>query len=169
MKRNEKGEEDQLSFSEVRKRYDDLSKRSGFKAQLGKRIGVPDDLVMVPAFYNLFPGITPSEWHYRAAFIVPFLRHNESGPTLGAYIGDQERLKKAGNLERRILQIARAAPQQDIVYLRRLLMRFDEPAVNWNTSGLAQFFSLDEKKNSNGKKILVEQYFIARHRAGKGE
>jgi len=170
MKSDEGSGKDHFSFSEVRKRYEDLSKRSsGFKAQLGKRIGVPDDLAMVPAFYRLFPGITPTDWHYRAAFVVPFLRHSDSGPSLGAYIGELERSKKIGSVERRVLQIARAVPQHDIVYLRRLLMRFDEPAVNWNKSGLAQFLSVDEEKNARGKKALVEHYFIARNRAGKGE
>jgi len=154
-------------FSEVRKRYEKLSR--GDQAQLGKRIGSPEDLTMVPGFYKLFPGTTPSEWHCRVAFIVPFIRHSEAGTTLGEYISAQERLKKAGNLERRILQIARAIPPQDIVYLRRLLMQFDDPVINWNKSGLAQFFSADEEKNNNGKKKLVEQYFIARHSAGKGE
>lgn len=155
------------NFAEVRNRYEKLSR--GDQAQLGKRIGSPDDLALLPAFYKLFPGISPSDWYYRMAFIIPFLRHSEKGATLGEYIGNQERLKKAGNLERRILQIARATPHQDIIYLRRLLMRFEEPAVNWNKSGFAQFFSTDEEKNTNGKKKFVEQYFIARHNAGKGE
>jgi len=165
-----KGSDGLPAFAEVRKRYEDISKRSpGFKAQLGKRIGSPDDLSMVPGFYRLFPGISPSEWHYRAAFIVPFLRHSDKEPGLGEFIGEQERLNKVGSLERRILQIARAAPHQDIIYLRRLLMRFNEPAINWHRSGLAQFFSIEDEKNAIGKKILVEQYFVARHKAGKGE
>lgn len=155
-------------FAELRKRYEKLSR--GEQAQLGKRIGSPVDLAMVPAFYKLFPGVTPSDWHYRAAFLIPFIRHSDAGPLLGEYIGVQERLKKTGNLERRVLQVARAMHQQDkdVIYLRRLLMRFGEPAINWNKSGLAQFFSIDDDKNSNGKKNLIEQYFIARH-AGKGE
>ncbi len=153
-------------FVEVRNRYEKLSR--GNQAQLGKRIGSPEDLAMVPAFYKLFPGLAPSEWHFRAAFIVPFIRHSDAKPALGEYIGQQERIKKAGNLERRVLQIARATPHQDIIYLRRLLMRFDEPAINWNKSGLAQFFSIDEEKNTKGKKKFIEHYFIARH-AGKGE
>lgn len=163
MTQNEK-EGDLSNFAKVRKRYEQFSR--GDKAQLGKRIGTPEDLAMVPAFYRLFPGIQPSEWHYRAAFLAPFIRHSDVGPTLGEYIGEQERLKKVGTLERRVLQVARASPPQDIVYLRRLLMRFDEPAVNW--SGLAKFFSVDEKKNAEGKRKFVEQYFISRH-TGKEE
>jgi hypothetical protein len=99
---------------------------------------------------------------------VPFIRYSDAGPALGKFLADQERLKKTGNLERRVVQVARAIPHQDVIYLRRLLMRFDEPAISWKESGLAQFFSVDEDKNANGKKKLVEQYFIARH-AGKGE
>lgn len=153
-------------FAEVRRRYEKFS--PGDKAQIGKRIGLPEDLVMVPAFYKLFPGIQPSKWHYRTAFLVPFIRHSDVGPTLGEYIGEQERLKKVGSLEQRVLQVVRANPPQDMVYLRRLLMRFDEPAVNWVKSGLAKFFSEDEEKNAEGKKRFVEQYFISRY-TGKEE
>jgi CRISPR system Cascade subunit CasB len=153
-------------FADVRKKYEQLSR--GDQAQLGKRIGSPQDLAMIPAFYKLFPGIAPSEWHYRAAFISPFLRHSDTGPSLGKFVADQEYLKKTGNLERRVLQIARAIPPQDIIYLRRLMIRFNEPLINWNESGLAQFFSVDEEKNAIGKKKFIEQYFISRY-AGKGE
>jgi len=156
-----------LDFVKVRERYEKLSR--GDQAQLGKRIGLPDDLAMIPAFYKIFPGDTPSEWHYRVAFIAPFIRHSDTGPELGKYIGTLERSGKVGNLERRVLQIARAIPPQDIIYLRRLLMRFDEPAINWNKSGLAKLFSIDEEKNTEGKKKFIEQYFIVRHSAEKGE
>ena len=153
-------------FSALRERYEKLSR--GDQAQLGKRIGAPEDLAMVPSFYKLFPGITPSAWHHRTCFIVPFIRNSNDAPTLGSFIAGQEHLKKTGNLERRILQIARAVPDQDVIYLRRLLMRFNEPVINWAESGLAQFLSVDEEKNGNGKRKLIEQYFVARH-AGKGE
>jgi CRISPR system Cascade subunit CasB len=162
----------QTDFGAVRSRYEKLAAQSsGFAAQLGKRIGSPDDLALVPAFYKLFPGDNPTRWHYRAAFIVPFLKHSENAQSLGEYIGTQERMKKVGSCEKRILQIARARPENnaDIIYLRRLLIMLKEPAVNWNYSGLSQIFSGDEEKNGIGKKKFVEQYFIARENAGKGE
>ncbi len=161
MTQNEKGG-GLPNFAEVRKRYEKFS--PGNKAQIGKRIGTPEDLAMIPAFYKLFPGIQPSEWHYRVAFLVPFIRYSDVGPTLGEYIGEQERLKKVGGLEKRVLQVARASSPQDMVYLRRLLMRFDEPAVNWVKSGLAKLFSVNEEKNAEGKKRFVEQYFISRYK-----
>ncbi|HDY76099.1 MAG TPA: hypothetical protein ENH49_06200, partial [Candidatus Marinimicrobia bacterium] len=56
-------------FAEVRKRYEKFS--PGDRAQLGKRIGLPEDLALVPAFYKLFPGIQhSSEWHFRVAFLI---------------------------------------------------------------------------------------------------
>jgi CRISPR system Cascade subunit CasB len=165
MTQTEKKSGNSPDFEEIRKRYEKLSR--GDQAQIGKRIGSPEDLALVPAFYKLFPGISPSEWHYRAAFLVPFIRNSSSAPTMGRFIAEQERLKNTGNLERRVLQVARARPHQDVVYMRRLLMRFDEPTINWMESGLAQFFSVDKEKNTNGKKKFIEQYFIARH-AEKG-
>jgi len=167
MTQSTKESESQPDFAKVRERYERFSR--GDQAQIGKRIGLPDDLAMMPAFYKLFPGVTPSEWHYRAAFLVPFIRHSNTSPELGKYIGMLERSGKIGNLEKRVLQIARATPPQDVIYLRRLLMRFDEPAINWNKSGLAKLFSIAAEKNSEGKKKFIEQYFIARYSAEKGE
>jgi len=167
MTQSPKEDESLLDFAKIRKKYEKLSR--GDQAQLGKRIGLPDDLAMMPAFYKLFPGIAPSKWHYRVAFIVPFIRHSDTSPELGKYIGMLERSGKIGNIERRVLQIARATPPQDVIYLKRLLMRFDEPAINWNKSGLAKLFSENPAKNSEGKKKFIEQYFIGRHSAEKGE
>lgn len=157
-----------VDFGTIRHRYEKLSKHiPGFASQLGKRIGSPEDLTMVPAFYRLFPGVMPSPWHERLAFILPFLRHSETGTSLGEFLGSH---RKANSLERRVLQIARAGSKNhsDVVYLRRLLMRFEEPAVNWGKSGLASLLSTDKEKNLRGKKQLVEHYFVARHTTGKG-
>jgi CRISPR system Cascade subunit CasB len=156
-----------FNLAKVRERYEKLSR--GDQAQIGKRIGSPDELAMIPAFYKLFPGVSPSSWHYRVGFITPFVRYSEESPGLGKFIGNMERSGTVGNMEKRILQVARALPPQDIIYLRRLLIRFNEPAINWDKSGFAKLFSTDEKKNSEGKKKLVEQYFIARYSGDKEE
>lgn len=160
-----------FDFKEIRDRYERFSKVStGFKAQLGKRISSPKDLSFIPAFYKLFPSVNPTDWHYRVAFIVPYIRYSDEGPTLGGFLGLQDRHNK-GNLEKRVLQIVRAnhVNNLDVIYLRRLLMRFDIPAINWNKSNLQQFFSIDDHKNSNGKKTFIEQYFVAREYAEKEE
>lgn len=158
-----------FNFAKIRARYEKLNR--GDQAQLGKRIGSPDELAMIPVFYKLFSDIKPSDWHLRAAFILPFVRYSNEAPSFGEYLGTMEKTGKIGNIEKRVLQIARSSPQQDMdmIYLRRLLMRFDIPAVNWDKSGFAKLFSTEDLKNKEGKKRLLEQYFIARFSGGKGE
>jgi len=144
-------------FAEVRKRYEKLSR--GDQAQLGKRIGSPEDVSMVPAFYKLFPGIVPNERYRQVAFILPWCKHQTGAKNLGAQLADQ-------NInEKRLFQVMRSEPPNDLIYLRRLLQRL-ELAVDWGTLGKSIFFWND---NDIAKRQLIEQYFIARHTTGKGE
>ena len=143
-------------FAEVRKRYEKLSR--GDQAQLGKRIGSPEDLAMIPAFYKLFPGITPNERYRQVAFILPWCKHRDGGKSLGA------QLAIADINEKRLFQVVRSESPNDLIYLRRLIQR-SELTVNWNELGKSLFFWND---NEIAKRQLIEQYFIARH-AGKGE
>lgn len=143
-------------FADVKNRYEKLSK--GDQAQLGKRIGSPEDLVMVPPLYKLFPGITPNERHRQVAFFLPFCKHRENGKSLGT------QLASAGINEKRLFQVVRSETPNDLIYLRRLVQRL-ELTVNWNELGKALFFWND---NEIAKRQLVEQFFITRH-AAKGE
>ncbi|MBN1757922.1 MAG: hypothetical protein JW863_06375 [Chitinispirillaceae bacterium] len=163
---------DKTALAEIPVHFASLAAQSsGFKAQLGKRISNPEDLVMVPALYKLFPGITPTKWHLRIAFVVPFLKHSNTDktPALGTFIGILDR--QTSHLEKRVLQFARAGitDHSDMIYLRRLLIYLKEPTVNWNAPGFGSLFSINEEKNEFGKKLFVEQYFIARENTGKGE
>jgi len=145
------------NFIEVRKRFEKLSR--GDQAQLGKHIGEPDDLVMVPAYYKLFPGITPNERYRQVAFILPWCRHSDSAKHLGS-------LFAAENInEKRLFQVVRAEAPNDLIYLRRLIQR-KEFTVDWNSLGKVLFFWND---NDIAKRQLVEQYFIARYSTAKGE
>jgi CRISPR type I-E-associated protein CasB/Cse2 len=143
-------------FAEVRKRYEKLSR--GDQAQLGKRIGSPEDLSLVPALYKLFPGIAPHERYRQVAFILPWCKHQEGGKSLGS------QLAGADINEKRLFQVVRSDAPNDLIYLRRLIQRTDF-SVNWKDLGRSLFFWND---NEIAKRQLVEQFFITRH-AAKGE
>lgn len=143
-------------FAEVRKRYEKLSR--GDQAQIGKRIASPDDLSMIPAFYKLFPGITPNERYRQVAFILPWCKHGASSKSLGA------QLAKENINEKRLFQVVRSESPNDLIYLRRLIQRL-ELTVDWSEFGKNLFFWND---NEIAKRNLIEQYYIARN-AGKGE
>ena len=144
-------------FAEARKRYEKFSR--GDQAQLGKRMGSPEDVSMVPAFYKLFPGIVPNERFRQVAFILPWCRHQDGAKSLGAQLANQ------GINEKRLFQVVRSEAPKDLIYLRRLLQRL-ELTVDWRALGKSVFFWSD---NDIAKRQLIEQYFIARHGAGKGE
>lgn len=151
-----KGKGELPDLVDLRKRFEKLSR--GDQAQLGKRIGTPDDLALVPAFYKLFPGITPNERYRQIAFILPWCKHHASGKSLGA------QLATANINEKRLFQVVRAETPNDLIYLRRLLQRLSL-VVDWAELGKSLFFWND---NEIAKRQLIEQYFITRH-AGKGE
>lgn len=144
-------------FVEARHRYEKMT--PGDRAQLGKRMGTADDLALVPAFYKLFPGVAPSHRHRQVAFLIPWCRHSGSAAPIGRAIAAK------GVNEKRLLQVVRSQSPSDLVYLRRLLQAA-EIVVDWSEFGKAVYFWND---NDIARRQLVEQYFIARHGAGKGE
>lgn len=144
-------------FAGVWQRYEKLSR--GDQSQLGKRIGSPDDLFMVPAFYKLFPGITPNERYRQVAFILPWCRHRDGAKHLGSLLAVE-------NInEKRIFQVVRSEFPNDLIYLRRLIQR-TEFTVNWKNFGKELFFWND---NDIAKRQLIEQYFVTRYSTKKGE
>jgi len=156
MTQHNRGSGNLPDFAEVRKRYEKLSR--GDQAQLGKRIGSPEDLSLVPALYKLFPGIAPHERYRQVAFILPWCKHQVGAKSLGS------QLAGADINEKRLFQVVRSEAPNDLIYLRRLIQR-TEFSVNWNDLGKSLFFWND---NEIAKRQLIEQFFIARH-AGKGE
>jgi CRISPR system Cascade subunit CasB len=143
-------------FAEVRKRYERFSR--GEQVQLGKRIGTPEDLVMIPAFYKLFPGIIPNQRHRQVAFILPYCKHFDDARSLGAHLATVK------TNEKRLFQVVRSESPTNLIYLRRLIQK-SEITVDWNRLGKSLFFWND---NEIAKREFIEEYFITRH-AGKGK
>jgi CRISPR system Cascade subunit CasB len=105
----------------------------GARAEL-RRAVEPDDLVLTPTLYRLFPGQKPDDRHLRLAFFLPCCKHADKAKPLG------EQLAEAEVAEARVLQLARPQTPLDVVQLRRLIdpvrhliavrvprMRGDEP------------------------------------------
>ena len=89
--------------------------KPGQKAEL-RRATAPDDLLLQPTLYRLFPGIRPGARQLRLAFLLPWVAHRSNAPSLGAQCA------QAGIREARLFQIALSDSPMDLVQLRRLII-----------------------------------------------
>ncbi|MDP3480681.1 MAG: type I-E CRISPR-associated protein Cse2/CasB [Desulfoprunum sp.] len=130
--------------------WEQLSK--GPKAEL-RRVGRPDELIEVPAFYRLFSGRATQEWeklaYQRLIFCLPCIKHTDDNVGLGKALA-----KGKGVSEKRLFQVIRSDAPNDMIQLRRILQMV-EPSANWpNTAKLLWYWS------ERSKRDLLEDYFI---------
>lgn len=139
----------QPDFVDLYRRYRRMAESDGgFRSQLGKRAGAPDELRMRPAFYKLFPGARPPSWAERIVFFLPFCSHADAAQPLGA------QLAAKGVSEARLFQVVRAEAPNDLIQLRRLVQHV-EPAIDWAEFGRLLYFW-----NDRAKRTLLEDFFI---------
>jgi len=119
---------------------------NGSKAEL-RRVAKPDDLVLIPAFYHLLPGIRTDKRWQRVVFFLPYITHAENGATLGKQL--------AGKVsEERLFQVLRSTSPNDLIQLRRLVKQVD-PVLDWQKLGAMLFYW-----NERAKRRLIEDYFL---------
>jgi len=128
--------------------------RPGQKAEL-RRVGTPGELIVTPAFYCLFSGVATQEWakqaYQRLIFCLPCIRHTDEDVGLGKALA-----KGKGVSEKRLFQVVRSAPPNDMIQLRRILQMV-APIVNWpKTATLLWYW------NERSKRDLLEEYFMNR-------
>lgn len=142
-----------FDYVELYRRYEQLAADDGeFRSQMGKRVGAPDELRERPAFYRLFPGQRPPESAERVAFVLPWCRHAADAPSVGHQIAEAGVAGKRGE---RMMQVYRAEYPNDVVMLRRLLIRMQKPPVDWARLGRTLSFWDD-----SDKRALLEDFFI---------
>lgn len=136
----------EIDFVELRQRYERLP--NGPKADL-RRLTEPDKVAEVAAAYRLLPGLELNAGLRRVLFCLPWVRHAEGAPPLGAV------LSKAGVGEKRLFQVVRSQSPGDIVQLRRLL-QWAEPVADWTLLGRQLRYWGDANKRR-----LLENYYLA--------
>lgn len=133
-------------FIDLWQRHERLPK--GPKADL-RRVASPDEVRLIAAGYQLFPGRPLTLGKLRLLFCLPWLRHKQDAGPLGAA------LAKAGIDEQRLFQIVRSEAPNDIVQLRRLLQRA-EPVVDAGVVGKQLLYW-----HESDKRRLLENYYLA--------
>ncbi len=123
--------------------------RPGPKAEL-RRVGKPDELIEVPAFYHLFSGRATQDWtkqaYERLIFCLPCIKHTEAEIGLGKALAQAD-----GAIEKRLFQVIRSNPPNDMIQLRRIL-KMVEPTLNWPRAANQLWYW-----NGRSKRDLLEE------------
>ena len=139
-------EKESPDFARLLEVYNSL--RPGPQAEL-RRIGTPDELIEVPAFYRLTRGFGSSQGIRRLAYCLPCLSHQSGGDSLG------KALAVAGVSEKRLFMVIRSQEPNDLIQLRRLLQQV-KPTVDFTrTAWLLLRWHQPEQKQK-----LLEDFFL---------
>ena len=144
------------------KKYFDTQLSPGQRKDL-KKANSPDDLALIPAYYQLIRNFIPTgKWSRerwsQAVYLMPYASHSEKSQNLGVL------LAKAGVREARLFQIIRSEFPNDFIQLRRILQQI-KPAVNWQHFGKQLFFWLDgQERHKQGwaKRQILEDYYLSK-------
>ncbi len=130
--------------------------QQGPKAEL-KRAVEPEDMIVVPAFYRLFSGRAGTEWEKQAfqrmIFCLPCITHTENNVKLGAALARGGKNGKPVG-EKRLFQVIRSSPPNDMIQLRRIL-KMVEPVANWPMTAKQLWYW-----NDRSKRDLLEDFFL---------
>lgn len=118
-----------------------------------RRTRKPDDLTEIPAFYRLYAGKVGSEWakqaYQRLIFCLPCINHTEEDIGLGKALARRKNVS-----EKRLFQVVRSGPPNDMIQLRRILQMV-EPQANWSKAAITLWYW-----NERSKRDLLEDYFM---------
>jgi len=128
-----------------------------------RKASCPDDLSLIPAYYQLIRDFIPAgKWSRERwsqfVYLMPYASHSEKSPTLGVL------LAKAGIREARLSQIIRSEYPNDFIQLRRILQQLNR-AVNWKDFGKQLFFWQDgQETHKQGwtKRQILEEYYLTK-------
>lgn len=121
--------------------------KPGPRAEL-RRVVEIQDLIEVPAFYQLLQGRKGESNLQRVIYCLPCIKHETDGDSLG------QALAKAKVSEKRLFTVIRSQAPNDLIQLRRLLQMAD-PVVDWTKAANTFYFW-----NDQAKRQLLEDYFF---------
>lgn len=158
---NEQQKSDLPDFVGI-KNYFDTRLSPGQRKDL-RKASCPDDLALIPAYYQLIRSFIPTgKWSRERwsqfVYLMPYASHSEKAPNLGVL------LAKAGIREARLSQIIRSEYPNDLIQLRRILQQLNH-AVNWQHFGKQIFFWPNRQemhKKEWSKRQILEDYYLTK-------
>jgi len=140
--------------------YDDYSELDATRQSLLKRATSPENLLEMPAFYDLYRRhLKKPEQRaglLRLIFCLPFVKHQTGGKSLGAAlaaIGSDGRVKIG---EKRVIQISRIGNKMQAMTQLRRLLKHAEPTLDWLKAAKSIWFW-----GKISQQQLLEDYFLS--------
>jgi len=140
--------------------YDDFTRLDTTRQNLLKRAVTPDDLLEIPAFYELYrkhlkqPG--QRSGLLRLIFCLPYIRHSPDGKSLGSALAAAGTDGRSKISEKRVIQISRIEDAEKAMVQLRRVLKHAEPWLDWNKAGKSIWYW-----GKNSRRQLLEDYFLA--------
>jgi CRISPR system Cascade subunit CasB len=140
--------------------YDDFRRLDTTRQNLLKRAVSPEDLIEIPAFYDLYRKHLEHRDQrtglLRLIFCLPYITHHEGGKSLGAALAAKGKDGRVKVGEKRVIQMSRIEDNfQAMKQLRRVLKQV-ETVLDWSKAAKTIWYW-----GKNSRRQLLEDYFLA--------
>jgi CRISPR system Cascade subunit CasB len=149
-----------MTEPDFKKLYEDYSNLDSTRRSLLKRAAMPEDLLEIPAFYDLYRKHlkTPEQRTglLRLIYCLPYIQHKPKGKSLGAALGVVGPDGRAKISEKRVIQISRIEDKTQAMNQLRRLLKHVEPELDWEKAGKTIWYW-----GKSSRRQLLEEYFMA--------
>ncbi|MDC7227594.1 MAG: type I-E CRISPR-associated protein Cse2/CasB [Spirochaetales bacterium] len=151
-------------WMELYARFMELDKT---RKNLLKRAVNPEDLIENPVFYELYR-MENKEQHQRnqvmrIVFCLPYIKHSETGPSLGAAFARMEKNRPVVG-EKRMIQLYRTSDDKKAMEQLRRLLKLAQVDVDGEKAVTVNWALLGRKLmfwNDAARRNILEDYYLA--------
>lgn len=140
--------------------YDDFRHLDATRKSLLKRAVSPEDLMEIPAFYDLyrkhFKAREQRAGLLRLIFCLPYISHQPEGQSLGASLSAKGSDGRAKVSEKRVIQICRIEDGAQAMRQLRRVLKHAEPVLDWNKAAKTIWYW-----GKNSRRQVLEDYFLS--------
>jgi CRISPR system Cascade subunit CasB len=140
--------------------YDEFGRLDATRQSLLKRAASPEDLLEIPAFYDLYRRhLKQPEQRaglLRLIFCLPFVKHHPGGKSLGEALAAKGPDGRSKISEKRVIQISRIEDKTQAMSQLRRLLKHAEPTLDWIKAAKNIWYW-----GKNSRRQLLEDYFLS--------
>lgn len=140
--------------------YDDFTRLDTTRRNLIKRAVSPEDLIEIPAFYELYrKHLQAPEQRFgllRLIYCLPYVKHQADGKPLGAALAAKTTDGRVKVGEKRLIQISRIEDTPQAMRQLRRVLKHAEPVLDWSKAAKSIWYW-----GRNSRRQLLEDYFLS--------
>ena len=140
--------------------YDDYCRLDSTRQSLLKRAASPEDLLEMPAFYDLYRRHLKQPVQrtglLRLIFCLPFITHHPDGRSLGEALAAKGADGRSKIGEKRVIQISRIEDKTQAMRQLRRLLKHADPTLDWMKAGKSIWYW-----GKSSRRQLLEDYFLS--------